>query len=163
MANNMDREFGWDDEIVNDGSDFVLLPEGVYPFVVESFERGRHNGSAKLPPCNKAILSIRVADKDGNAAIIKHNLFLHSKCEGLLSAFFVSIGMKKPGEPLRMNWPGTIGRRGMCKVGVRSWTGNDGQEHQSNEIVKFLDPADQPQQTSLTGTAPAARWTAGSF
>lgn len=162
--NNPDRAFGWEDEIVNDSSDFVLLPEGTYPFVVENFERARHNGSAKLPPCNKAVLQLRVCDDAGNAAVIKHNLFLHSKTEGLLSAFFVSVGMKKHGEPLRMNWPGTIGRRGVCKVGVREWTGDDGKVRQANEIKQFLDPADQPQQTMMPGAnAPASRWQAGRF
>lgn len=163
MANNIEREYGWDDEIVNDGGDFVLLPAGTYPFVVEGFERARHPGSAKLPPCNKAVLSLRVAADDGSSTVIKHNLFLHSKTEGLLSAFFVALGMKKHGEPLRMNWPGTIGRRGMCQVAVRSWTGDDGQERQSNEIKKFLDPAEQPRQTAMPQAQPAGRWTAGSF
>lgn len=163
MAENINREYGWDDEIVNDGGEFVLLPEGEYPFVVEAFERARHNGSAKLPPCNKAVLTLRVCNDRGNATVIKHNLFLHSKCEGLLSSFFVCIGMKRHGEPLRMNFPATVGRRGLCKVGVREWTGNDGQTRQANEIVRFLDPDDQPQQTSMQQTAPAGRWTAGSF
>ena len=163
MAEIINREFGWDDEIVNDGSDFVLLPEGTYPFVVEKFERARHNGSAKLPPCNKAVLTLRICDDDGNVAVVKHNLFLHSKCEGLLSAFFVCIGMKRYGEALRMNFPGTIGRRGLCKVGIRDWTGDDGQVRKSNEILRFLDPADQPQQTTLAQPQTASRWTAGSF
>ena len=51
---NMDREFGWDDVIENDGKGWVLLPDGEYPFTVLSFERKRYGGSAKLPPCNQA-------------------------------------------------------------------------------------------------------------
>ena len=51
------REFGWDDEIQNDSTPFEVLPEGDYRFRVEKFERGRHSGSEKIPPCNKAILS----------------------------------------------------------------------------------------------------------
>ena len=42
-----------------------------------------------------------------------HQLFLHTKTEGLLSAFFSSLGLTKKGEPLRMNWnavPGSTGR-----------------------------------------------------
>ena len=48
------REFGWDDEIQNDSTPFEVLPEGDYRFRVEKFERGRHSGSEKIPPCNKA-------------------------------------------------------------------------------------------------------------
>ena len=55
----MERELDWNDEIEKD-SDFTLLPEGDYDFTVESFERGRHPGSDKLPACNKAILKLRI-------------------------------------------------------------------------------------------------------
>jgi hypothetical protein len=54
------REYSWDDQIEKD-SEFILLPEGDYDFEVMSFERGRHAGSDKLPPCNKAILAISKA------------------------------------------------------------------------------------------------------
>ena len=56
-----EREFGWDDEIEND-NEFQILPDGDYNFTVTGFERGRHQGSAKLPPCNKAIITLNVAD-----------------------------------------------------------------------------------------------------
>ena len=39
-------EYGWEDEIVNEGGDFVLLPEGDYDFTVAKYERARHEGSA---------------------------------------------------------------------------------------------------------------------
>ena len=32
------RELGWDDEISREGGEFLLLPEGDYNFVVESYE-----------------------------------------------------------------------------------------------------------------------------
>lgn len=51
----------WDDTIENDGQEFVVLPEGDYTFTVTNFERGRFPGSAKIPPCNKATLTIGMA------------------------------------------------------------------------------------------------------
>ena len=60
-----EREFGWDDEIEND-NEFQILPDGDYNFTVTGFERGRHQGSAKLPPCNKAIITLNVADGKDN-------------------------------------------------------------------------------------------------
>ena len=36
MGETMDREFGWEDQIENDGADFVILPEGDYDFPRDS-------------------------------------------------------------------------------------------------------------------------------
>lgn len=132
----IERELGWDDEIEKDSGDFILLPDGDYDFTVESFERGRHPGSDKLPPCNKAILKLRIDSEEGNA-LINHNLFLHTKTEGMISAFFASIGQKKKGEKVKMNWNAVIGATGRCKVAIRTWKGEDKVEHQSNDIKKF--------------------------
>lgn len=140
--NTVDKELDWNDEIEKDSSDFVLLPEGTYEFTVTGFERARHMGSDKLPPCNKAVVYIHINAPEGET-VIKHNLFLHTKTEGMLSAFFCAIGQKKHGEKLRMNWQTVIGSSGRCKVGVRQWTGNDGTTRQSNEIKRFLEPEEQ--------------------
>lgn len=149
------RELGWDDEIQNDGPEFVVLPEGDYNFEVVKFERGRHNGSEKLPPCNKAIVTIKIEGREG-VALITHNLFLHSKCEGMLCSFFTGIGQRKHGEKLKMNWNNIIGSKGKCKVGIRKWTSNEGNEYTNNEIKKFYEPKENaaPQQAS---------WKAGQF
>ncbi len=136
---DFERELNWDDEISKE-SDFVLIPEGDYRFTVAGFERGRHEGSDKLPPCNKAIVTLRVELPDGTTQDIKHNLFLHSKCEGLLSAFFTAIGLKKKGEPLKMNWNSVLGTSGRCKITVRNYTTKDGNSGQSNDIKKFYAP-----------------------
>lgn len=139
------RELDWDGQIENDGADFTLLPEGEYDFQVKNFTRARHPGSAKLPPCNKAVLSIDLMDEDGRTlSNIDHNLFLHTKTEGLLCQFFRSIGARKHGEKLVMDWNKIIGKAGRCKVIVRDWQGKDGTKKQSNQIDKFLDPPGGP-------------------
>lgn len=145
-----EREFGWDDVIEKDGEDFVVLPAGDYDFEITGFERGRHEGSEKLPPCNKAMLSIKIVSGT-DTTTIKHNLFLHSKTEGLLCAFFTSIGQRKKGEKLQMNWNNVIGSRGRCKLTVREWTSENGEKKQSNQINKFYEPKEDKQ------------WEAGSF
>lgn len=131
-----ERELGWDDEISKEGSEFIILPEGDYDFTVESFERGRFEGSDKMPPCNKAILKVRIESSVG-VAYINHSLLLHTKTEGLLSAFFESIGQKKKGEPVRMNWQMVPGATGKCQVKIRPWKDKNGEDRQSNEIKKF--------------------------
>jgi len=132
-----EREFQWDDTISKE-SDFILLPEGDYNFTVESFERGRHNGSDKLPACNKAMLKLRI-ESDMGTVYLTHNLFLHSITEGILSAFFSSIGQKKKGEPLKMNWNNVPGSTGKAKIGNKKYNDND-----YNEIKKFYPREDGP-------------------
>ena len=158
---NIDRELGWNDAIENDGPNFVLLPEGDYDFMVEKFERGRHNGSDKLPPCNKATVYLKINAPDGEVTTIKHNLFLHTKCEGLLCAFFTAIGQRKHGERISMNWSKVTGAHGRAKVGVYKWTGNDGKEHESNDIKRFYDPEETDEET--TETPPARKFEPGRF
>ena len=138
---NEGRELGWDDSIQKDPSEFITLPEGDYDFTVESFDRGRHNGSDKLPPCNKAILKIRITAPEGDV-IITHNLFLHTITEGMLSAFFESIGQKKKGETIRMNWGAVPGAKGRLKLGIRHYQ-KEGENRTINEIKKFY-PKEAP-------------------
>lgn len=146
------RELGWDDEISQE-STFTLLDEGDYRFRIEKFERGRHNGSTKLPACNKAILTLSILDEDGNKlSDLTHNLFLHSSVEGLLSSFFLAIGQKKHGEPLRMNWGAVTGSSGWCHIFVDTYTKNDGSEGKSNKIKYFIDPEKAP--AGATASAP---------
>ncbi len=162
--NTIDRELGWDDEIEKDASDWELLPAGDYDFTVTGFERGRHPGSAKLPACNKATVNIYIEAPNGASTTIKHNLFLHTKTEGMLSAFFCAIGQKKKGERLpRMDWQKVIGAKGRCKVGVRDWTNKEGEARQSNEIKKFYAPEDNQMVAPPPASAPPAVPSGGVF
>ena len=141
-SDKQERELGWDDEITEDGSDFVLAPIGDYEFEVTYMERCRHTpqpgGNGKLPECPKAKLSLRI-HVDGEPCTIKHNLFLHSRCEGLVSAFLRAVGRKKHGEPARPEWSSIIGTRGRCVIDIRTWEGKNGEEMKSNEVKKFYD------------------------
>jgi len=71
-----------------------------------------------------------------------------------------------------MNWNAVKGAKGRCKVGIHKWTGNDGKEHENNEITAFLEPSEQPAivpqpqgaaaytQSPLTSSR---KWTGGQF
>ena len=163
-VNNLqqDHELGWDDEIEKE-SEFIILPEGDYNFTVGKVERGRFNGSEKMPACYKATVTLMIHSDQGDVPIT-HNLFLHTKTEGLLSAFFMGIGQKKKGEKLRMNWGAVTGSKGRCKLEVRKFISNkSGEELQSNEVKKFYEPtgfqpAQQAPQASQTNyQAPPAQ------
>lgn len=71
-----------------------------------------------------------------------------------MSSFFIAIGQKKHGEPLKMNWNSAVGARGKCKVYIDKWTSNNGNEMQSNKIRRFLEP---------TENTPQAKFTPGAF
>ena len=43
-----------------------------------------------------------------------------------------------------MNWSLVPGAIGTCHVGTRTWMGNDGKEHEGNEITEFYDPEEAP-------------------
>ncbi|MPW25972.1 DUF669 domain-containing protein [Alkalibaculum sp. M08DMB] len=150
MNTDMGNEIGWEDEIEKDSPDFITLPEGDYDFVITDFERARHAGSEKLPPCNKAVVHIKIETPEG-ISTIKHNLFLHTITEGMLSAFFTGIGQKKKGERVTMNWNLVVGSTGRCKLGIRKWKTDDGEERSSNEIKRFYEPTETstPQQQTF--------------
>lgn len=148
MAEDMGYELSWDAAIEKESPEFILLPEGDYEFTVTKFERARHNGSDKLPPCNKAIVHLSIETPEG-ISIIQHQLFLHSKTESMLSAFFTGIGQKKKNEKITMNWNAVVGSKGRCHVYVDAWSGRDGEERKSNKVRKFYEPEET--QTSSNG------------
>lgn len=163
------REYGWDDEIENDGQDYFLLPEGEYPFTVTKFERSRSKGSDKMPPCNMAVLTLQVNEQ----TYTTEYLLLNTKMEWKLSQFFVSLGLKKHGERVRMNWAKVLGASGMCRLKVEEFTGDDGRVRHSNKVDAFLDPEKVPyrqpvrvaQSYDLTQTEQPQHkgWTPGTF
>lgn len=160
-VNDQGHPLDWDDEITKDSSEYSLLQPGKYPFTVKSWARGQHNGSAKLPPCKMCELEIIVMDPStGEETLIKHRLYLHSKTEGLLSQFFVSIGLKKHGETLKMQWNKVTGATGTCKIFIDEYVGNDGEKHKSNKIKSFCDPEKNntttPTVPTLASQAPTA-------
>lgn len=143
------RELGWDDEIQKDGGEFILLPAGDYNFTVTKFERGRFAGSEKMPACNQAKLELTVHSPEHGDVVVFHNLFLHTKTEGLLSNFFAGIGQKKKGEKLKMNWPTVIGATGRLKLEVNHFKGRDGEDKTNNQVKSFYsseDVSSQPRQ-----------------
>ena len=154
--NNEGRAFGWDDEFTNEQQEFVLLPEGDYPFEVTGMERARYEGGAKLPPCSMAKLTIKVFGGAKGDATVTHRLYLHTKTQGLLGAFFESIGQCKRGETFRPRWNEVVGSKGLCRLGIHNFTKKDGTPGESNEITRFL-PQPEPK------AAPSQGWTQGAF
>ena len=177
MLENQGYELDWDSAIEKDAPDFILLKEGDYKFVITKFERQRYNGGAKLPACNKAVITLQIegVDENGNLGIatVIHNLYLHSSCEGLLSAFFTAIGRKKKGERLVMDWSGLVGTSGYARIGIREWTNDKGETKRTNEVKRMYAPDDpvvaklkvgEPQKFSVSGgSVSSTSFTPGNF
>lgn len=143
---NNDVAMSWDDIIEND-NEFTILPEGDYDFTIVDLERKRFEGSAKMSACPKAEVSIKLYDSNNQSVgstTVKENLLLNRKMEWKLCQFFTAIGLRKHGEPLKMNWNSVKGRTGRCKVIINKYTNDKGEERENNRIDKFYEPVDTP-------------------
>lgn len=132
----------WDSPIEKESS-FELFPEGIYQFQVTNLERDIFDGSEKMSACPMAKLTFKVknikTNQEGELSGIA--LFLHSKTEWVLSAFFTSIGQKKPGEALKPNWNDVVGSKGVFELSVRKYISkSNGQEYENNEVKKYFKP-----------------------
>lgn len=138
QGEDMGKDIGFDDVITKDPTEYILLDPGTYEFEVEKYERGRFKGSAKMSACNMVTLTLRVKTEKADCGYItvQHRLFLNTKVEGRISEFFTSIGLKKKGEPLRMNWNLVPGAKGYCQVDTNEYNGN-----KYNQVKKFYVPA----------------------
>ena len=149
---NQEHELDWDSTITAEGGSkpYIILPEGDYRFLIAGFEKKRYNPKpgSKIPACWNAQLKVLVYEKpeDEEPVVeIPHNLYLHSTQEWALASFFLAIGQKKHGEPLRMNWQAVPGSTGMCHVKPRTYNGKE-----YNDIKYFIYPK------SIKKPAPAA-------
>lgn len=167
-------EYGWEDEIVNEGNEFPLLPEGDYNFTISKVERARHGGSEKIPPCNMAKVTFTIWGEEDKVEITE-NFYLCNKFEWKLSALFLAIGMKKHGEPLKMNWNAVPNKTGKCHVYIDTYyKQNDDRtkppENKSNKIKKLYaydEKVDTIQpvksQPANTNNTAAGGWKPGVF
>lgn len=128
----------WDSAIESDGKQFFILDEGDYNFTVTGFERGRYPGSAKIPACNKAALTLTIDMPDGQSATCKEDLILYRTLEWKLAAFFRAIGQKKSGERVVMDWNKVLGARGRAHFKPRTYVSN-GTEHTANAVERYYD------------------------
>lgn len=148
-AADLGQALDWEGYIEKDES-FILLPEGIYDFKVLSLERGYFNGSEKMPPCPRATVQIQVIDPTSKTPVeFSESLLLNTKMEWKLSQFFSSIGQKKPGERIQMNWSIVPGATGKAEIHQREYTNQNGEKRTTNAVKNFL-PAIEPVQQGPT-------------
>jgi len=127
----------WNDVLENDGQEFLILPEGDYTYTVTDYERGQYAGGEKIPPCPKATIYLEIETEQGTATS-RVELFLYRKLEKKIAAFFRSIGQKKHGEKISMDWNKVIGSRGRAHFMPFEYVKN-GQTRRINSLDYFID------------------------
>lgn len=148
MAEMQDVALDWDvcEADPDDGSHGgrTLLPEGFYPFRVERMERERYQGSQKMPQCPMAKLTLAVAGTDGRETAVQQRLYITRNQLWKVSRFMESVGRgRNEAGKVIIDWGGIEGMGGFVKLKVRSYTGRDGQERQTNDVEWFVKPEEQ--------------------
>lgn len=146
---------GWDDEFeAQEGN--TLLPEGDYWFEITKLDKARHNGSDKVPPCNKAIVTFCIHAPQGDITLTENYLLIDLDwARRKMTEFFSAIGFaEKGGQRVRMHWaPDLIGKRGICHIAPRKYKTQEGEERQTNDLKKLYPTWNQP---NVEPVAPAA-------
>lgn len=150
MAEMQDVALDWDvcEADPDDGSHggWTLLPEGFYPFRVERMERERYQGSQKMPQCPMAKLTLAVAGADGRDTAVQQRLYITRNQLWKVSRFMEAVGRGRNEQgKVIIDWGGIEGAAGWVKLKVRSYTGRDGQERQTNDVEWFVKPEEQQQ------------------
>lgn len=148
MAEMQDVALDWDvcEADPDDGrhGGWTLLPEGFYPFRVERMERERYQGSQKMPQCPMAKLTLSVTGADGRDTTVQQRLYITRNQLWKVSRFMESVGRGRNGVgKVIIDWGGIEGSTGWVKLKVRSYTGRDGQERQTNDVEWFVKPEEQ--------------------
>ena len=130
----------WDGYVQNDGVEYVTLPEGDYEFTVTGIEHKAFEGSEKIGPCDMVTLELTFDAEGVGRSVIKENIFLDTSVEWKISSFLRSIGKKKHGEKVKMEWMSYKGLTGMAHIFVQPFIGNDNKTRTANKVYKFLDP-----------------------
>lgn len=133
------KVFDWDEEFEDTGSDFTVIEEGTYPFTVKSLEKARYGGGAKMPPCPQANVTIEL-DVHGTKRVLADRFYLCETAIWRAARFFKGLGFVDENGRHKPRWNEVEGQSGWCKVGIRTWTGQDGKERESNEITAYLEP-----------------------
>lgn len=167
-----DRELDWEEEILNEANSFTLLPDGDYPCTILKMERARYDGSAKVPPCRMAKLTVAVHGGERGENTVTYQLFLLQRFAWKIAEVFVSCGLASPeDERIRMQWDKLEGADCRCRIVQEDYTKKSGphagETGTANRITKFLPPVVQAGPAAPAApAAPAVQqmsWQKGAF
>lgn len=151
---DLGQALDWDMNEVDDQDDYVLIEPGVYGYIVASLKKERFEGSDKMAPCPKAVVTLSVVTDSGMVPV-SENLMLNTKMMFKISQFFKSLGAKPDPETgkVPVDWSNVVGKEGQLEIERRTYTKKDGSQGEANSVKRFLAPEEAsscaPQQTSM--------------
>lgn len=171
MAENKATALDWDSEIEREGGSFNVLPAGIYPFKIgPQIQRERYEGSSKLPACPQAVIDVTLDGGALGTTTIEEKLKLVDLLEFVLTQFFTSIGARKSGERMKMDWSKVPNATGIARIEVYSWDKKDGSgKGYGNRVAEWMSPDTPIDHPSTPWVKPeeaapqAATFTPGSF
>lgn len=143
VPNQNNDVFNFDTPIMAEEREFVLLPEGEYPFQITDIEKRFYEPgpNSKLPPCPEVVATLTIDGGSLGSTKVKMRLFYHSSTQWRVSNLFVSVGLAKTGEQFTPNPDPLLGKTGRCHVKQRTYQKNDGTEGKVNDVDRCLPPA----------------------
>lgn len=133
---NDDIILSWDAVIEDEGSGgWRLLENGDYNFTVKDYKKS-------FAKDNKTPVLELTLDVDGIE--VRDWLHFKKKAEWKISQFLISIGMKKHGDPTRVDFDRLRGASGRCKIVTNTFSKRDGTEGKGNNVDTYLEPGETP-------------------
>lgn len=131
---------GFDDEI-DDGQsrqfdEIYVFEPGDYEFTVKNVERTVNDDGY-----NKVIVDLEVTDGE-HTSVVKDYITLKSTVIWKIAQYFRSLGMKKHGENIKMDWKGSLGKKGMLTLLKEEKVSKQNNKYFKNSVRSYLDPID---------------------
>lgn len=140
--------------------DSIKLADGVYAAQIDYVENQQYAGSTKMPACPMAVIHAHIDTPQGRVEI-KNNLFLLQSFLNKIKFYLEACGINPQGKGIGQALKETEGKTARVEIYTRSYTGNDGNQHESwNNVKKWLAQSYQnsqnvvstPQNNGYTGT-----------
>lgn len=147
---DMGKALDWDMTEVDDSDGFFLIEPGVYGFIVTDLKKERFEGSEKMAPCPKAVVTLSVVTDTGMVPVTE-NLMLNTKMLWRISQFFKALGAKPDPETgkVPVDWSNVLSKEGLLEIERRTYTKRDGSQGEANSVKRFLAPEDASAQMSI--------------
>lgn len=124
----------WNSVIDDDG--ITTLEPGEYAFRVKGYTKSLTQAGDPMAKVNLIISSPR-----GETEVMD-NIVLKETTVWKISSFFRSVGMKKHGQPMKIDFDGAIGKSGRLTLYIDEYTTKNGRTIKTNRVDEYLDPVD---------------------
>lgn len=159
FAVGSDGVFNFDTPIIAEVREFVLLPEGEYPFMISNIEKKRYEpkaeSNAKLPPCPQIIVTFDVDGGESGKAQVKANFYYHESTMWRLTNLFIGVGLAQKNQQFIPNPDLLLGKSGRMKLKHHTYPKENGGNGVINEFDRCIAPvaeaASATQQNSFGG------------